>query len=63
MTKAQRKAYAEFVSYVRNEFEPRSKGDAPIYTYEVWEEFYALVYRVDPQCPILYEHSFLGVLQ
>jgi len=60
MTKAQKKAFAQFVAYVRNNYTPRTQD--PFDRSEIEEEFLALVYRVDPECKYLYEHEFLGVL-
>ena len=62
MTEARKKAYSELVAYVLREFTPVTLGTDPIYASEVMEEFYALVYRVDPDCRHLYASEFPGVL-
>jgi len=59
VTVGEAKAFHEFVLFVRAHIRP--DADNMYYT-EVMEEFYALMYRVNPKEPCCYGDTFVGVL-
>jgi len=59
MTAAEVKAFHEFVVYVRQHM---SADCDNMYYSEVMEEFWTLVYRVNPKETCCYGDTFVGVL-
>lgn len=61
MTKAEEKAFEQFVAYIRDNYAPIGNKEG-MYSCGLDEEFMNLVYRVNPKSPSLYQiEPFLGV--